>query len=213
MDSKLVYSSPFIVHSKTKTVNREPITVNQNGLALIELLIAFSIIGLVSILIAAVYFAHSRLFSTQNTLVDVSSQNKLALDEMTNQIRESQEVVSTCALCAGDTTSNSLVVLQIWPIDSSGEPFEPTGSDYDFIVYKRDTDNTKLIKKIIPGAGSQRKASQKIIATNISDLQFTYDNPDPTLASEVTINLTTSAISGGKTITSSQTTMAVLRNK
>ncbi|KKT45960.1 MAG: hypothetical protein UW37_C0036G0005 [Candidatus Gottesmanbacteria bacterium GW2011_GWA2_44_17] len=92
------------------------------GLTLIELLIAFSIIGLVSILVAAVYFAHSRLFSTQNTSIDVASQNRLALDEMVNQIREGQAVVATCALCPPDSTSdNTVVILQIWPIDSSGE--------------------------------------------------------------------------------------------
>ena len=186
------------------------------GLTLIELLIAFSIIGLVSILVAAVYFAHSRLFSTQNTSIDVASQNRLALDEMVNQIREGQAVVATCALCPPDSTSdNTVVILQIWPIDSSGEPFEPTGSDYDFIIYKRDaSDNTKLVKKIIPGAGSFRQAIEKIIATDISDLTFNYDDDaNPSSTSQVMINLTTSANSGGKTITSSQTSKAVLRNK
>src|SRR3989344_2670901 len=130
-----------------KTTNYQLLTTNlKGGLSLIELLIAFSIIGLVSILVASIYFAHSRLFSTQNTSIDVSSQNRLALDEMTNQIRESQAVVSTCAGCLGDTTSPTVLVLQIWPIDVNGEPFQPMAGAYDFIVYKRDpSDNTKFI--------------------------------------------------------------------
>jgi len=186
------------------------------GYTLIELLIAFSIIGLVSILVAAVYFAHSRLFSTQNTSIDVASQNRLALDEMTNQIRESQQVATSCC-SPTETTSDQVLVLGLWPLNVSGEPQDPTNG-FDYIVYKRDpTDNTKLLKKIVPAAGSTRSQVSKIIATSLateaSGLNFTYDNANPSLASELTINLTTSANSGGKTITSTQTTKAVLRNK
>ena|SRR3990167_2686664 len=196
------------------TTNYQLLTTNlKGGLTLVELLIAFSIIGLVSILVAAVYFAHSRLFSNQNTSIDVASQNRLALDEMTNQIREAQTILQGCPPCQPpETTSTSVLILQIWPIDLNGEPFQPTWPNLgDVIIYKKNSD--KLIKKIIPGAGSSREAGEEIIATGISDLQFTYDNADYTLSSEMSISLTTSANSGGKTITSTQTSKAVLRNK
>jgi len=200
--------------NKKPTYYQLPTTSYQSGFTLIELLIGFAIIGLLAVLVAAAYFAHFKIFSNQSTSIEVASQNKIALDEITNQIRESQAVVNTCADCSGDTTSSTVLVLQIWPINASSEPFEPQASAYDFMVYKRDpTDNTKFIKKIIADAASSRQSSQKIIATNISDLQFTYDNPNPTLASEITINLTTTGISGGKTLTSAQSTKAVLRNK
>ena len=132
---------------------------------------------------------------------------------MTNQIREAQTILQGCPPCQPpETISTSVLILQIWPIDSTAEPFQPTWPNLgDVIIYKKNSD--KLIKKIIPGAGSFRGASEKIIATDISDLQFSYDNPDYTLASEVSITLTTSANSGGKTITSTQTSKAVLRNK
>src|SRR3990167_4893772 len=158
MDSdKLTFNKLHLTFDrKKKSVKCQVSSVKcQRGLSLIELLIAFSIIGLVSILVASVYFAHSRLFSTQNTSIDVASQNRLALDEMTNQIRESQAVVATCTLCPPDSTSDTVVILQIWPIDSSGELFQPAGSDYDFIIYKKDSSDNTLVKKIIPGAGSQ----------------------------------------------------------
>ena len=213
MDSRLVHSSQFIVHSKTKTVNRELITRNQKGFTLIELIVGFSIVGITSVLIASIYIAHSRLFSNQSALIDVASQNRQGLDEMTNQIRESLSIADTCGLCTPDTISSTILILQLWPIDSSNEPFEPS-PDYDFIIYKRgSTDTSKLIKKIIPGAGSFRTSSERIIATDISDLQFSYDNPDPTQASEVTASLTTTATSDTKTFTNTQATKAVLRNK
>ena len=184
------------------------------GLSLIELIIAFSVVGLVSLLVASVYFAHFRLFNNQNTSIEVSSQNRLALDEITNQIRQSESIVNTCTGCSGDTTSPTVLILRLWPQDSSGEPIDPGSSAYDFIIYKRDpTDNTKFTRKIIADAVSSRTSDNKIIATNTSDLQFSYDNADPTLASQVTITIATTANSGGKTITKTQSASAVLRNK
>ena len=184
----------------------------KKGLSLVELMIGLGITSFLILIVASVYFAHTRLFSNQNTSIEVATQNKLGLDEMTNQIREGQQVAATC--CSGETTTATTLVIQLWPLDTSSEPFEPADSAYDYIVYKRDaTDNTKLIKRIIPDAASNRPASEKILATNISDLQFTYNNPDPTLASEITISLATSATSGSRTFTNTQTSKAMLRNK
>lgn len=183
-----------------------------NGVTLVEILVGLAVFGFVSVLAASLYFAHFKLFSNQNTAINVSSQNKLVLDDITNQIRESQGVAASC--CGGDTTSATVLVLQLWPVDASSEPFQPVGSAYDFIVYKRDsTDNTKLVKKVVPDTASTRQAKTTILATTVSTLNFTYDNADPILASEITIDLTNTQTTYGKTHTISQSAKAVLRNK
>lgn len=183
------------------------------GLSLVEFLVASAVLGLMATLVASIYLAHFRLFSNQSTQIDVTSQNKIALDEMTNQIRESESVVTTCANCGGDTTGANVIVLRLWPLDANGEPIDPN-SGYDYIVYRQDaTDNTKLVKKIIPDDQSSRAASEKVVSTSISSLTFTYNDADVTLASEVTISLTTSAKSINKTQTATETSKAQLRNK
>lgn len=184
------------------------------GFSIIEVVTGFAIIGLVSILVATLYFAHSKIITDQNTGIEIASQNKLALDDMTNQIRESESIVSTCSGCGGDTTSASVLVLRLWPIDTSGEPQDPGADSYDYIVFKRDaTDNTRLIKKTVPNAASARLSASKVLATQISNLQFNYDDADPTQASEVTISVSTTATSYGKTQTIDQSSKAILRNK
>ena len=184
------------------------------GFSIIELVTGFAIIGLVSILVATLYFANFRLFTNQNTQIEVSSQNKTALGEMINQIRESESVVSTCSACAGDTTSPTVLVLRLWPLDASGEPFDPGTTAYDYVVYGSDTtDNTKLTKKTLPDAGSTRAGQTKTISSNVSNLQFSYDNTDPSLVMEVTIDLENSQTVNGKTQTSTQSSKAILRNK
>lgn len=185
----------------------------RGGLSLIEILILLGLVGLVSILLAPVYMAHFRLFFRQNAAIEVASQNRLALDDMVNQIRGTQSIVTTCASCAGDTTGASTLVLQLWPVNANGEPFEPTDASYDYIVYKVDSAKNQLIKRTIPDSASFRLASTKIIATGVADLQLSYNNADPTQASQVTMTLTNQAAALNNTQTIQQEAKAVLRNK
>jgi hypothetical protein len=181
---------------------------------LIEIVTGFALVGLVSILIATLYFAHFRLFSNQNTSIEVSTQNRLAIDEIVNQVRESQSVVDTCTGCSGDTTSSTVLVLRLWRLDSNGEPTEPTGSEYDYVIYKRDpSDTTNLIKKTVPDPTSSRQTLTKIIATRVSDLQFAYDNTNPDLITEISVTLTNSSTVNNKVQTTTQSSTAILRNK
>lgn len=184
----------------------------QKGISLIEVLVGLAVFGFVSVLVASLYFAQFKLFSNQNTAIDVSSQNKLVLDDITNQIRESQGIAANC--CGGDTTSSAVLVLQLWPLNAISEPFQPAGNAYDFVVYKRDqADTTKLVKRVVPDTASTRQSKTTVLSTTISNLNFTYDNADPTLASQITVDVTNSQTNLGKTHTISQSASAVLRNK
>ena len=184
------------------------------GFALVEILVGFGLVGIVSVLVAALYLTNYKLFANQNTSIDVNSQNKIAVDEITNQIRQSQGVASSC--CGGDTTGATVLVLQLWPLDASGDPKDPGVSSFDYIVYKQNPNNNKdLQRKIVPDASSTRVASTKIIATSLSStgLQFTYNNATPSQSSEVTVAITTTGASSGKTQTVTQIGNGTLRNK
>ncbi|PIR99270.1 hypothetical protein COT87_00345 [Candidatus Collierbacteria bacterium CG10_big_fil_rev_8_21_14_0_10_44_9] len=186
----------------------------KKGLALPELLIGLAITAGIGIIILAIYISQYKLFNKQSSLIDVATQNKLALDEMVKTIRESQSLVTSC--CSSETTSSEELVLQIWPLNASGEPTDPT-SGYDYIIYKRDpNNNTKLLRKIVPTPGSTRPASEKIIAVNIGtdsgDINFNY-GADPAAASQIDITLKTTQTILGQTQSTTHTATAVLRNK
>src|SRR3989344_9154805 len=104
------------------------------GVSLVELLIGMSIVGFMGVLIAALYFSHFKLFSSQNTRIEVASENKIALEEMTNQIRESQGVAANCC-SPTETTRADVLVLQIWPPNASGDPQAPNSSSTPKFVY------------------------------------------------------------------------------
>lgn len=177
---------------------------------MVEIITGLGILGLVVFLAASVYFAHFRLFSNQVTSIDVASQNKLAIDEITNQIRESVAVAVSCCSGPTETTSGTVLVLQLWGLDATGEP---VSTITDYIVYKQDT--TKLVKRIVPGAGSTRQGGTRTITGYLdttNGLQFSY-LPDMATAAQVTTTIQTSSRYGDKTQTVSQSSQATLRNK
>ena len=187
------------------------------GLTLIELQIVIAIFGGISLITGAVYFTYTRLINEEKTTIEVASQNRNAIDEMTNQIREAQSVAMGCTICGGVSNSSSTVlILTLWPIDTSGDLFQPTSGEYDYMVYKLDSapNDKNLIKEIIPnGTTSSRINTSKILSSDVKTILFEYDNASPALASEVTITLTNEKTSFVKTHTYSQQSKASLRNK
>src|SRR3989344_7855037 len=164
------------------------------GLTLIELQIVIAIFGGISLLTGAVYFAYTRLINEEKITIEVASQNRNAIDEMTNQIREAQGVAMGCTICGTVSDSSpTVLILALWPIDASGNLFQPAAGEYDYMVYKLDsTPNDKnLLKQIIAnGTTSSRINASKILSSDVKTILFEYNNASPALASEVTITLT-----------------------
>lgn len=188
--------------------------MNQKGLSLVELQIAGAILAGATLLIGSIYFTYTRLFYEEKTQIEIASDNKIALSEITNQAKEATSLVMGCTLCGGDTNSSSTVlILQIWPLDASGLPQDPGTTNFDYIVYK--LNGTNLIKNIFPSPISSRpNLTDKIIASNIKSLLFTYNLPaDIASSKEVTVTLESEAKTLAKTHTYSQSAKALLRNK
>lgn len=112
----------------------------KSGFTLIETLIGVALIAVISFLMASVFVAHFKLFYDQNSVIDISGQNKIGLDEITNQIRQSESVVTTCAnsACPDDVTGPNTIVLRLWPIDVNREIIDSQGTNFDYIIYKRE---------------------------------------------------------------------------
>lgn len=186
---------------------------NAKAFTLIEILISVAILAVITLIVGSILISHFNLFNNVKQLVDISSSNKLALDELITQIREGQAIASTCSGCGGDSTSATVLILQLWPLDTNKDSFEPTAG-YDYVIYKRDpAGNNKLIKKTVADTTSSRLTSTKIMASDITNLTFTYNNADPTLANEVTVSVTNTLTVANKTQTVTQQVKAMLRNK
>src|SRR3990167_3494256 len=168
------------------------------GITLVELVTSIAILGVLSLMIGSVYLAHFRLFSSQSASIDTSAQNKIAIEEVSNQIRESNGVVDSCLAqnpCGGHQSGNSKLVLQLWPLNASGAPFDPTTNAPDYIVYRLNNppNDKNFVKSVYPNLSilNTRKAmTDKILASNVQILAFSYVPAVPG-TSEVTVSITT----------------------
>lgn len=218
MEFKHVNSKWKIVNGKIrkdKSIHHSPFTIHfLRGISFAEYMVAFAIFAIISMTAAGIYFAHFRLFTNQNTAIDINTQQKMALSDITNQLRQSESIVANCSSCGSDATNATTLILRFWPIDASFEPFDPAGSNYDYMVYKRNpNDTTQLTRITYPNASSSRKSGTHVVAISIGDLQFTYDNATPSEAAQVTVTVTTTATNSGKTQTVTDSAKADLRNK
>ncbi len=186
----------------------------KSAFSLVELLVAISLLSIITLIIGYVFISHFKLFNNVKSLVEVSSSNKLVLDELITQIREGEAIVNTCTGCGTYLTGSGTLILQLWPLDSNNVPFEPSSNNYDYVIYSQDpSKTTNLLKITVPDTTSNRTASTKIMASDISNLNFTYNNGNPTLANEVTVSVQNSIQITGRVQTTSQQVKAVLRNR
>ncbi len=183
------------------------------GFTLVELLIGSTILAIVILILGKVFISNLKLFLDESSAIAITEANKIALDEVINQIRESQAVAANCTPCGADTSGSNVLILQLWPINTNGELYDG-GVNFDYIVYKRDVQDNTLLRKIVyPNAVSTRPASNKILSTNVANLSFAYNNATPSQASEVTVTIKNSTNSSGKIQETERQSKAVLRNK
>ncbi len=183
------------------------------GFTLVELLIGSTILAIVILILGKVFISNLKLFLDESSAIAITEANKIALDEVINQIRESQAVAANCTPCGADKSGSNVLILQLWPINTNGELYDG-GVNFDYIVYKRDVQDNTLLRKIVyPNAVSTRPASNKILSTNVANLSFAYNNATPSQASEVTVTIKNSTNSSGKIQETERQSKAVLRNK
>lgn len=186
------------------------------GFSLIELLIGISLLAIVSLVIGNTYVNFLKGSVYQSELTNLASQNKTATEEITFAIRQSRGIVTSASCQPGIQTNASNIVLELWPLDVSQKPFDPSGTNYDYIVYT--LSSNQITKIVCPSVVSSRTAANHTITTNVSDANlYTYNlngsQVAPTSANEVTINLTLQKTVITRSISNAQSRKVSLRNK
>lgn len=145
----------------------------KRGFTLIELLIGTAVLGIMGLMIAGIYMAQFGLFSKQSAAIDGATNNTIAIDEIANSIKTSEQVYK-CDLQPWTPTyacdslflgrnptypSATKLILRFWPLDQNLNPFDPAILDctdgnqlipatpciFDLNEYFRT--NNKLIKR------------------------------------------------------------------
>ena len=181
------------------------------GFTIMEVLIAASIGIVVLSAVLFLFIRGNQMFVFDSRYLDTQKNVRLALDNISQDIRCAGDVVSTAIGSVPASTSQQLV-LEVSSINAGGDPI--AGNDY--FMYKL---NGTTLEKTTWAFGGARTSGTKNISSNIyrlpvgsSALTFGYL---PTLAgaTRVTISITSTATVMNKTHTKTLNTSVKLRNK
>ena len=168
-------------------------------------------------MIGSVYLAHFRLFSSQSASIDTSAQNKIAIEEISNQIRESVGVAGTCNTTnapPGTSSTNDVLVLNLWPL-VLGVPTNPVAGNSDCAVYTRNASNN-FVKSVYLSntlTSTRKEFTNKIIASNVQTVVFNYGD-EVTKPNSAWVNVTlTTQPKNSKEKPFTQTVKVYLRNR
>lgn len=204
------------------------ITKGLRGFTLIEILVALIIIPILILIVGQTYNTYFKTFLNQSALIQANTQNKIALEEISNTISESIGVGScffgdhtTCQSFGFPSnlriSNATTIILLYWPIDPTTKiPYNPSNSKYDRITYTLAGNQVRKYTLVNDGGNpTTRQTGNKYLFSGITSLTFVYDPPsgDNYTAKKVTITLTTESKNGNKTFTSTNTSEVYLRNK
>lgn len=189
--------------------------MREKGLSLIEVLVAMGIATIAGTLLIVVIVNSAGLFTEQSSKVQEGLNSNDALATIRGDIKQANLVA--VSYTSGSTTYTSgadQLVLKVSSIDGSGNIIDNT---FDYFVLFQNQGASHL--KIFPDALSARKASDRILATNVDNLNFQYLNSanppvevSPTSASKVRVTLRLKQKIGLNFTISTATTEANLRN-
>ncbi len=157
---------------------------------IVEIVVVIGLFALLMLFASGIFLSHNSLYYAQRAEINAVGTARSALDDITDEIREAAAVAaSTDYQGATYTTDADTLVLSLPAVDAANVVL---GNVYDYVVYYIDAANPKQLRKIAaPNAASFRRAEdRKLLSEHLFALSFTYNDPDPTNASRIIINLT-----------------------
>jgi len=188
----------------------------KKGISIIELLVTIVIFTIVSGILVAIFISGWRTFHWQSSQADTQAQAKFVTSTISREIQQADRVLASRTFGAESYTSSATtLILEIPSIDANQYIIE---GSYDFEVFYLDPADPKKLKlKREANPSSARRTETKTISGSIENLTFVYKKGDvevsPAESEIVTIKITTSQTSYGKTQKTSLVGQAKLRNK
>lgn len=144
----------------------------QSGMTYIEILVVVTISVITGGLLLTIMANSSSLFFKQSFIVNQGLGVNDALASVKKGIKEAKAVVSSYTYDSTTYNSSSAqLILTVSALDNNGNLIPNT---YDYFVYLKDQKILRL--KIFPDPLSQRQQADRVLATNLDQVNFQYYN-------------------------------------
>lgn len=177
---------------------------HQSGFTLIELIVVIALVGVVSYVLVDMFLGQHKIYKTQTAELNITNDARATLDDIDAYVRSARQVLATYS---SYNTGTQILVLEVQSINASNQLIAGT---YDTVVFYLTGSN--FYRQIFPAASSIRPAGTKKLASNVTGLAFSFNNADPTLATQVTTDLTLQESAGQQTRSITASSKSYLRN-
>lgn len=177
----------------------------QSGYTLIELMISASVMGFIMSAMALMIFMGVRQFRMQSQRMEMSTQSRSAVEILTQQIRMAKassvriQSPSDTVASAGGTISFSRIV------------FEGYGNEWYHSFYLEQAAGGKSGRLLYNYEGGSGQIIEKVLATGVSSLIFSYPNSQNSRKIEINLGLVR-AVYGNRLITAQIKEFVQVRN-
>ena len=159
------------------------------GYLLVELFVAFTVIALLSIVVAQTTISLVRFYKRQMALVDVQRRSTIGIELLREAAKGAEEVLASRTINGIPYVSGTSTVAFVLPaIDSDGDLLAGT----DYIGFHRDSSNPLLLKQNIDAdPSSVRNDGISTIATFVDVFHIRYNTSTPADADHIEFYLET----------------------
>jgi hypothetical protein len=169
------------------------------GVTLLELMVTIGIGTMIFVILGAIFLAQARFFSIQDALAETQIHAFRSIDTMGLYVISAKRVVPSATINGATySTTNSLVVLELPSINSSGALI---ASIYDYVALgKESATSTNFMFDMQAGTGSTRLTGKFNKAQLVDKVIFRYNAVNSASATAIDMYVRTKKDARGQTI-------------
>lgn len=183
-------------------------STKEQGFTLLEIVITIAISLVLLSGLMGLYEWHQKVYLQESASVMATSAVRTALLNMSKSIAQSSGIEASHDFSGTVyTTGGNSVVLELPSVNSSGDVIAST---YDYIAFYLDDSSVYQITEA--AVGSVRNSGTKLLSENVQIFSLTYNNGNPTAASNVTIDMQAVVVTRNSSVTINVSDTIFLRN-
>jgi prepilin-type N-terminal cleavage/methylation domain-containing protein len=182
----------------------------QAGFTLFEMIIVIFLFAILLVGLLNIFDWQQKVYNFEQAEIAATGTARNAMNSLTFGVAQGSAILASRTIDGTTyTTGGSTVVLQLPSYDSATNLIPNT---YDYLVYS--ASGTDLHQITEAAVNSERDSGTKLLTGSLESFNLTYNNGDPTLASQVGVDLTTRAYyRGNNSVTVNLAETIFLRNR
>ncbi len=193
-----------------KNLNKKFSTKQQNGFTIIEVIVVVALTATLLVGMLGIFDWQNKIYQLEQANIFATGSARVAMNNILPVVAQGVSIIGSRTVSGTNyTTGAGTIIVQLPSFDGSNNVIDST---YDYVVYHSNGTNLNQIVEL--AASSNRKISNKLLSDKIQSFALSYNNGDPTLASQVTVDINTQSFyRGSSSATAHLVETIFLRNR